>query len=82
MVCISFRGIEKEKVVAHFEKAGVPLYEIPDPRPDMIVLKKYVFDDHPKGHLEFLFKQLGIWDYSWTGWRMHAWEEMNGPVED
>lgn len=81
MVCLCFRGRDKADVVAHFEKAGVPLYEIPDPEPDMIVLKKYVFEDHPEGHLKFLLKQLGIWDYSWTGWRMEAWVENNGPVD-
>lgn len=82
MVAISFRGRAKADVKAHFEAAGILLYEDDEiaATENMIVLKKYVFEDHPKDYIGFLFEQLGVWDFSFTGWKLHAWEERFGPV--
>lgn len=80
MVAIPFRGAKKADVIAAFEKAGIPLYEIAEPKEDMIILKKFVFDDWPEGQIEFVFKKLGVWDFSFTAWRLWAWEEKFGAV--
>ncbi len=82
MVCISFQGIEKARVEAFFLKAGLALYDIPDPSPDMIVLYKHIFEDYPKDYIKFLFDKLDVWDISWTGWTMSAWVKNNGPLKE
>ena len=82
MVAISFRGCTKAEAKAKFEAAGIALFEDAEivAKDDMIVLKKYVFDDHPENFIGFLFDQLGVWDFSFTGWKLHAWEARFGPV--
>lgn len=75
----------KAKVVAHFESYDIPIYQTPwldqPEHVGMIVLKKYVFGDHPDNYIEWVFKKIGIWDFSYTGWRLEVWEKNNGKVE-